>query len=226
MSTQEYPCKNCGAVLKFEPGTELLKCPYCGSENAIAKSEGRVEEFDFKTYLAKLKGEAQTYEVLTVKCSRCGAETTMEPNVTSGQCAFCGTNIVMTTTSQRLIKPQALLPFKINATESQKMFRDWISKLWFAPSGLGQNSRSEESSLKGVYLPHWAYNANSDTPYSGQRGEHYYETETYTETDSKGNRNQNPSGTAHAMVFGQWTGEKYFYGCPCRCQRVITAQVY
>jgi hypothetical protein len=35
--------------------------------------------------------------------------------------------------------------------------------------------------MNGTYLPHWTYDADTTTDYSGQRGEHYWETETYTE---------------------------------------------
>ena len=27
----EFPCKQCGANLQFQPGTRTLKCPYCGA---------------------------------------------------------------------------------------------------------------------------------------------------------------------------------------------------
>jgi len=35
-------------------------------------------------------------------------------------------------------------------------------------------------------VPHWTYDANTTTDYTGQRGEYYYETQWYT--DSNGNR--------------------------------------
>jgi hypothetical protein len=34
--------------------------------------------------------------------------------------------------------------------------------------------------LKGVYIPHWSYDTDTDTSYSGQRGVYYYVTERYT----------------------------------------------
>jgi hypothetical protein len=41
--------------------------------------------------------------------------------------------------------------------------------------------------LSGVYLPYWTYDAHTTTFYKGQRGEYYYETQTYTERDAQGN---------------------------------------
>ncbi len=192
MTVQQFPCKSCGAVIEFQPGTNHLECPYCGSTTDItpptttAAEDDKIEELDFKAHLTHMADKEDTYEVLTVKCDRCGAETTMEPNVTAGECAFCGTNIVMTTKSQRLIKPKALLPFKVTRQMADQSFRDWLKGLWFAPSDLAKQRRTDKSDLKGVYLPHWTYDTNTKTDYTGQRGEYYYVNETYRTTDSDG----------------------------------------
>ena len=46
-----------------------------------------------------------------VQCEKCGAETTMPENATSGLCPFCGTNVVFAGKSSHLIRPEGLLPF-------------------------------------------------------------------------------------------------------------------
>ncbi|HNK57641.1 MAG TPA: hypothetical protein PLL86_15585, partial [Leptospiraceae bacterium] len=60
---------------------------------------------------------------------------------------------------------------------------DWIKGLWFAPNDLSK--RATASGMDGVYLPYWTYDADTYSRYTGQRGEYYYTTESYT--DSKGN---------------------------------------
>lgn len=42
-----------------------------------------------------------------------------------------------------------------------------------------------DGGLAGMYIPYWTYDSETTTWYTGMRGEHYYETETYT--DSNGN---------------------------------------
>jgi hypothetical protein len=37
-----------------------------------------------------------------------------------------------------------------------------------------------------VYLPFWTYDTNTTSFYTGERGDHYYTTETYYESDGKG----------------------------------------
>src|SRR4029079_7379810 len=41
--------------------------------------------------------------------------------------------------------------------------------------------------MKGIYLPFWAFTMFAQSQWQAQIGEHWYRTETYTETDSKGN---------------------------------------
>ena len=45
-----------------------------------------------------------------------------------------------------------------------------------------------QESIFGVYLPFWTFGAASISYYLGMRGDYYYETETYTTTDSNGNQ--------------------------------------
>ncbi|MCI5131249.1 MAG: hypothetical protein D3904_06930, partial [Candidatus Electrothrix sp. EH2] len=184
---RQFSCKQCGADLKFEPGTRFLKCPYCGSKHKITRSRS-VRKYRSRRHLAELSYYAyldnaarqNLQEIRTVKCSACGAETTLEPNITSTECPFCGTGMVVTLTTKKKIKPAALLPFRITLKKARDLFWTWIKGLWFAPNALKKYARLE-GGIKGIYLPHWTYDCKTDTSYTGERGEYYYETEEYTE---------------------------------------------
>lgn len=177
---RQFPCTQCGASLVFAPGTDALECPYCGTANAIAKSDESVQEQDYQSELARLSADQPTVEMLAVHCNVCGAESTLKPNVTAAKCPFCGTGIVATGASRKLIKPQSLLPFHITQTDANGRFGKWIGGLWFAPNNLKRHA--DAAGLDGVYLPCWTYDCTADTQYTGQRGEHYWVTETYTTT--------------------------------------------
>ncbi len=178
-SQHQFPCRKCGANLTFAPGTSSLVCPYCGEDNAIAPDvKAVIQKLDFRQQLAALANAEPEHEVLTVKCTCCAAESTLPPNVTAGVCPFCGTAIVATGVSKRAIKPASLLPFKVKREEAMQAFRTWLSSLWFAPSGLFR--AAESNGVKGVYIPAWTYDSNTLTDYSGERGDDYQETETYT----------------------------------------------
>jgi hypothetical protein len=85
-----------------------------------------------------------------------------------------------------LIAPDAVLPAKVTKADAQAGVRRWIESRWFAPGGLKRLARQD--SVSGVYLPFWSYAADTFSKYIGERGERHWDTETYTETDSNGNR--------------------------------------
>lgn len=178
-STQQgFPCSQCGADLVFEAGTEALICPHCGTANRITVEAGPVEESDYKAALAELAAGEPLQETLAIKCTSCGAESKLPPNVTAEKCPFCGAGIVAEKASRKLIRPQYLLPFRVTREQTMEVFRNWISSRWFAPSTLKQNAQAGR--LSGVYMPVWTFNSDTTSRYTGQRGDDYWETEHYT----------------------------------------------
>ena len=91
---RQFPCKHCGANLQFAPGTTSLRCAHCGTLNEIAATQQVVEELDFNQYFRDCCGEEEMTEQVIVKCTACGAEPTLAPNVTSDRCPVCGSPIV------------------------------------------------------------------------------------------------------------------------------------
>jgi len=179
-SQQQFPCKQCGATLHFAPGTSSLKCPYCGTLNEITQSLSPVAEQDFQSFLRQRAAEAEHQEQLTIHCDKCGAETTLKPNVTADRCPFCGSAVVAQQISKRRIKPQALLPFHITKDQAATSFRNWISSRWFAPNELKR--RAQTAQISGVYIPAWTYDSDTHSDYVGERGDDYWDTESYTVT--------------------------------------------
>lgn len=175
----QHPCSQCGAKLDFAPGTSSLKCPYCGYEMPIPKPVAQIYEIDFRAFLEKASQEKESLESQRIRCEKCGAETTMPAESAAGTCPFCGANLVFSQSVSRLIKPEALLPFKISYQDAFECFRGWIRKLWFAPGGLHKYAQTE-GKLTGVYVPYWTYDSDTTTSYTGERGDYYYTTEGYT----------------------------------------------
>ncbi len=115
----------------------------------------------------------------TVRCPGCTAETTFAPDITSDTCPFCGTPIVLTATTSKQIRPRSVLPFHIASREASNLFRTWLGRLWFAPNALKKLARTDRG-LKGVYVPYWTYDSSATSWYSGQRGDDYWVTQTYS----------------------------------------------
>lgn len=190
---KKFPCKSCGGFLVFEPGQSSLKCQYCGELNEIEKKENvEVVEEDFEKMIQDAEVNNDTsISVHQIKCESCGAISTLPENVTSANCPFCGTAVVLANESiKRIIKPKYLIPFKINKKNGAESFTKWIKGLWFTPNALKKMAHLE--SIVGVYTPYWTYDAQTETDYTGERGTKYTvsvqrngktETETRTRWD-------------------------------------------
>jgi len=186
---RHFPCSSCGGDLVFEPGDGVLTCPYCGHKEAIPESAEHVQEQSFEQHLqirpeqiAKLAANA-----LEVQCQNCGAKSIFTPPEVAGRCEFCGVQIVAQPKSaDPILTPGGLLPFRITQPQASAGLKQWLSSRWFAPNGLKSFAQAE--AINGIYIPFWTYDTNTRTNYTGQRGEHYYTTETYYERDSQGNQ--------------------------------------
>ena len=172
-------CPNCGASLAYKPGTTSLVCEHCGSSFEI-KTEVPVQdaqkENDLAIALAGSWQDAQQQgQAYVVKCPACGAETALEKNMFSAECAFCGSPITVTPDARAVANPQGVLPFKLEKQVASAEFDKWLHKLWFAPNDLKKSASSDR--FNGIYLPFWTFDADTESGYQGERGEHYYVTE-------------------------------------------------
>jgi DNA-directed RNA polymerase subunit RPC12/RpoP len=178
MSPSSYPCGGCGARVEYAPGTDLLRCPYCGYEQRLAAATRTVHEHDYAELARLPRKPVHRVGAYIFRCEKCGAQT--ESDAISDACQFCGAPLVADTSLGDLIAPEAVLPFEVDRNGMREALRKWASSRWFAPASLKKVTEAE--SVKGTYLPHWTYDAGTESRYQGQRGEHYWETETYTET--------------------------------------------
>ncbi|HQH19498.1 MAG TPA: hypothetical protein PKZ43_08070 [Bacteroidales bacterium] len=183
-TNNQLKCKDCGAFLKFAPGTNAITCDYCGAFNEIEKSTEIVEEIDYEKFITEKLSLEKQQTIVTVKCAECGAATTLKSNITSDLCPFCGTSLVVANGSaSTILKPKSLLPFGITQKQAFELFRLWIKKLWFAPNSLRKYVNNTDK-FNGMYIPYWTYDSDTDSSYTGSRGAYYYVTESYTSTEN------------------------------------------
>jgi Zn finger protein HypA/HybF involved in hydrogenase expression len=177
MSGSQYPCANCGANVEFAPGTTVLKCPYCGAQTPLVPTGARMREHAYAEFAGLARKPVATLAPYTFTCRGCGAVT--QSDKISDRCQFCGAPLVADATSGEMVAPEAVVPFGLDRAALREALRKWASSRWFAPNGLKKVTEAESS--HSTYLPHWTYDARTTSRYTGARGEHYYETETYTE---------------------------------------------
>jgi DNA-directed RNA polymerase subunit RPC12/RpoP len=184
---RKFPCKQCGARLDFNPAERALKCPYCGFVEEIAPDKTGVREHDFTQALARAGGEKGTIAGRSneVRCPGCGAQVLIEDNVETQRCPFCATHLINAprTEAVAMIRPACVLPFQVTDRQAMEAFNAWIKTRWFAPTNLKQMANLGQ--LSGIYLPYWTYDSMTYTHYTGQRGDDYWVTESYTDSQGK-----------------------------------------
>ncbi len=179
ITATRFPCKQCGALLNFKIGSDFLECRHCGHENQIITNDEQfIEENDLHAALMALeKTVPLNSDEQTVQCSNCAATFILGAGVHADECSFCGTPVVLGTGHLRSILPQALLPFSITAHQAKHSYDRWLKSLWFAPGELKKYAR-DDTPLNGVYIPYWTYDSNTNTSFSGLRGDIYYVQQT------------------------------------------------
>ena len=159
----------------------VLQCPYCGFRQEITASNGQVREIaleDLDVLARKPVGQLAPY---TLVCQRCAAST--ETTETAGLCQFCGSPLVMDAAATGQIIPEGVLPFEVDHNGIREALGKWVSSRWFAPSAFKKVAAAE--STKGTYVPHWTFDAEAFSAYSGQQGRHYWVTENDGEGRTK-----------------------------------------
>jgi DNA-directed RNA polymerase subunit RPC12/RpoP len=176
-----YPCPECGAQTSLKPGTDSLGCDHCGAVIPIDPGGKVIREHDFQAALAgaeRRPADQMTAGAREVQCKVCGARAIVTRQ--ADRCAFCDAPMVVDMPqSEATILPESLLPFVIDQKAATEKFQHWLKSRWFAPSDL--IGRAKKDGMGGVYLPYWTFDSQTTTQYIGQRGEYYYENETYTE---------------------------------------------
>lgn len=170
--------------MDFDPATGGMKCRFCGHTEALpAQSRAQTAAHPLEEGLNR--SVALSEKALEVTCSGCGAAVVFEPPQVAGTCSFCGADIVAEPkAADPLIAPDAVLPAKLAQDKAQAQVRQWLQTRWFAPNALKRMAREE--GIAGVYLPFWDYDSDTHSVYQGQRGHHYWEAESYMESDGHG----------------------------------------
>lgn len=185
-----FPCRQCGAALRFAPTVGQLACPTCGTVNDApafdaAATAAAHEELDYRAYLQAQAGDETELGPQVVTCPQCGAQTQFDASVVASVCAFCATPLVSVAAhAERRIRPRAVVPFALEPKAAQTMFRQWIAGRWFAPSALKTTVQSAQG-VRGVYIPCWTFDTQTETDYVGERGVH--RTVQEHRRDSNGN---------------------------------------
>lgn len=175
-------CPSCGATdISVNAKTGKLRCNYCRHEFEPEKIEG------LETDLTKLEGEIigsgtqniqeDTQNIVTLKCSSCGAEVVLDTSeTTQARCHWCRNTLSINEQIPNGSIPDVVLPFKLTKTEAKETIENFVGKRKFFAHPKFKKEFTTEN-IMGVYFPYMVVDINSHAKLVGQ-GEH--EVRRYT----------------------------------------------
>lgn len=164
---QEYKCPCCGGAIAFDSTIQKMKCPFCDTEFEMEtlaeydseQKSGHPDDMSWQTASGKWQ-EDELGGLKTYVCHSCGGELTCDENTAATSCPFCGNPVVLTGRLSGGLRPDYVVPFKVDKTAAMEALkRHYEGKRLLPKVFKDQNYISE---VKGVYVPFWLFDTDAD----------------------------------------------------------------
>ena len=154
-----YKCMACGGTLQFSSRKQKLVCAGCASEYDVSEFEAAGGAAAQDNYVAKTdEWNVQGEGLVVYECKNCGGEVVGDQNMASTKCPYCDNPIVISSKFEGALKPNLVIPFKLNKHAAEQKLTEHINKVKLAPSAFKSGNHIKE--LKGVYVPFWLFDAD------------------------------------------------------------------
>lgn len=159
--------------MEFDPESQTLKCPSCGTSQEISDCSGRIREH-LLTADARRKIRAEEKTSHTMECPGCGARIEVDASSTAAECPYCGSKYVLASKQEDTMVPDGVLPFQFDREAAVQKFGRWVQGRFWAPGKLKHLYQRDR--LQGIYLPYWTFDARSEASYTARGGRDHRET--------------------------------------------------
>jgi len=164
---QEYKCPCCGGAIAFDSQTQKMKCPYCDTEFELdalkaydeEQSQEPAEDMSWEQTAGNEWMEGETEGLRIYVCKSCGGEIVGEETTGATSCPFCGNPVVMSGQFSGSLRPDCVIPFKLDKKAAKEALKKHCSGKRFLPKVFQDENHIDE--VKGVYVPFWLFDANA-----------------------------------------------------------------
>ena len=165
---QEYKCPCCGGAIAFDSTLQKLKCPYCDTEFEVETLENYGKELesepdDSMNWETSAGGDWQEGEAEGLRsyvCKSCGGEIVADDTTAATSCPFCGNPVVMSGQVSGYLKPDYVIPFKLDKKAAKEALKKHYSGKKLLPKVFKDENHIDE--IRGVYVPFWLFDADAD----------------------------------------------------------------
>lgn len=165
---QEYKCPCCGGAIAFDSTVQKMKCPYCDTEfemetlagyDADLQNEGN-DSMEWETSAGSEWQEGETDGLRSYVCKSCGGEIVGDANTAATSCPFCGNPVVMMGQFSGALKPDLVIPFKLDKKAAKQKLKEHVSGKRLLPKIFKDENHIDE--IKGVYVPFWLFDTDAE----------------------------------------------------------------
>lgn len=188
---QEYKCPCCDGAIAFDAESQKMKCPFCGNEfetETLASYDSELQNdsesnMQWETNAGSEWQEGEADGLRTYRCNSCGGEIVGDDTLAASKCPYCGNQVVMMGQFSGALKPDFVIPFKLDKKAAKEALLNHYKGKKFLPKIFRDQNHIEE--IKGVYVPFWLFDADADANirYKATRIRHWSDSRyEYTET--------------------------------------------
>ncbi|MBR2411168.1 MAG: hypothetical protein IKB08_05540 [Clostridia bacterium] len=192
-SLQEYTCPSCGGKVEFNTALQKMKCPYCDTvyepeafsefDEALNSEEVKADEFNWDENSQNEFSEDEKNGIRSYICNTCSGEIVTDATTAATSCPYCGNPVVMKEHFAGLLKPDFVIPFKLDKKQAVEAYKKHITGKKLLPSIFKDRNHIDE--IKGIYVPFWLYDAavSGSAQYKATTVRHWSDSNyNYTET--------------------------------------------
>lgn len=195
----EYKCPCCGGAISFDSTLQKMKCPYCDTEfdmETLASYDSvlnveQVEDMSWETSAGTEWTDGETDGLRSYICKSCGGEIVGDETTAATSCPFCGNPVVMMGQFTGALKPDYVIPFKLDKKAAIAALKKHYGGKKLLPKVFSDENHIDE--VKGIYVPFWLFDADVDasihykaTRVRGWSDANYIYTETTYYSISRG----------------------------------------
>ena len=161
-------CPACKAELDCNPSAKEASCPSCGAEfemealmsYAAQKAEKKQDSMNWDTQAGGQWQQGETEGLRVYGCKTCGGEIVADETTGATQCPYCGNPVVMTGHFAGTLKPDLVIPFKVDKKAAIAALQNHYKGKRLLPKVFKDQNHIEE--VKGLYVPVWLFDADAD----------------------------------------------------------------
>lgn len=190
---QNYKCPCCAAPLIFDANSQNLFCESCENTFSLETMEqitegdmasGGTSKYNWEAYTPRNYEDTNEVILANYSCPSCGAEISGDDKIGATVCPYCGNSTIIKGQFEGTLKPDYIIPFKMNKKAAVEAFEADFKNAPFLPDEFKSKNKIDE--MSGVYVPFWMFDCDCDAAltYNAKRITRWSDTDyNYIKTD-------------------------------------------